>query len=198
MTWMGWNGSIVYSWKMDIFLYRIPKERGSVRKETHGDSAVSSTGLLLCSWNLKLRCWWCRCAVWTWNVDITSYWHSFKYSSYSQMAGERHSSSCYLDERTFRHCCQLFLQHSVTIQDGWSWEEIKVKWKHAVHDSVKFNEVQTNTTKDMKNASHRNMKPLFKDHDFILNGGNYGEKWLCYLFVISNISPLLVIRYWWL
>ncbi|XP_056592304.1 ubiquitin-like-conjugating enzyme ATG10 [Triplophysa dalaica] len=41
------------------------------------------------------------------------------------MAGERHSSSCYLDERTFRHCCQVFLQHSVTIQDGWSWEEIK-------------------------------------------------------------------------
>ncbi|XP_057177452.1 ubiquitin-like-conjugating enzyme ATG10 [Triplophysa rosa] len=41
------------------------------------------------------------------------------------MAGERHSASCYLDERTFRLCCQLFLQHSVTIQDGWSWEEIK-------------------------------------------------------------------------
>ncbi|KAI2660300.1 Ubiquitin-like-conjugating enzyme ATG10 [Labeo rohita] len=41
------------------------------------------------------------------------------------MAGERNSASCYLDERTFRLCCQLFLQHSETIQDGWSWEQIK-------------------------------------------------------------------------
>lgn len=43
----------------------------------------------------------------------------------SRMAGERQSASCYLDERTFRLCCQLFLQHSDSIQDGWCWEQIK-------------------------------------------------------------------------
>ncbi|XP_051972655.1 ubiquitin-like-conjugating enzyme ATG10 isoform X1 [Xyrauchen texanus] len=43
------------------------------------------------------------------------------------MADKRNSASvtCYLDERTFQLCCQLFLQHSETIQDGWSWEQIK-------------------------------------------------------------------------
>ncbi|XP_052422782.1 ubiquitin-like-conjugating enzyme ATG10 isoform X6 [Carassius gibelio] len=46
-------------------------------------------------------------------------------SESANMAGERNPASCYLDERTFRLCCQLFLQHSETIQDGWSWEQIK-------------------------------------------------------------------------
>ncbi|XP_028829696.1 ubiquitin-like-conjugating enzyme ATG10 isoform X2 [Denticeps clupeoides] len=29
--------------------------------------------------------------------------------------------SCYLDEETFRLSCQLFIQHSSSIKDGWSW-----------------------------------------------------------------------------
>ncbi|XP_059395338.1 ubiquitin-like-conjugating enzyme ATG10 isoform X3 [Carassius carassius] len=50
---------------------------------------------------------------------------SRRFRNYNKMAGERNPASCYLDERTFRLCCQLFLQHSETIQDGWSWEQIK-------------------------------------------------------------------------
>ncbi|XP_051539885.1 ubiquitin-like-conjugating enzyme ATG10 isoform X1 [Myxocyprinus asiaticus] len=43
------------------------------------------------------------------------------------MAGKRNSApfTHYLDDRTFQLCCQLFLQHSETIQDGWCWEQIK-------------------------------------------------------------------------
>lgn len=32
---------------------------------------------------------------------------------------------------------------------------------------VVFNEVQTNRIKDMRGDSHKNMKPVFKDHDDI-------------------------------
>ncbi|XP_062409828.1 ubiquitin-like-conjugating enzyme ATG10 [Sardina pilchardus] len=34
------------------------------------------------------------------------------------------ASSCYLDERTFRHSCRLFLDHSHSLNDGWAWEEV--------------------------------------------------------------------------
>lgn len=34
-------------------------------------------------------------------------------------------SSCNFDEKAFRLCCNLFLQHSGVIRDGWSWEEVK-------------------------------------------------------------------------
>lgn len=34
-------------------------------------------------------------------------------------------SSCFLDEETFCQCCQLFLQHSHSLCDGWSWEQVK-------------------------------------------------------------------------
>ncbi|CAB1332558.1 unnamed protein product [Coregonus sp. 'balchen'] len=35
-------------------------------------------------------------------------------------------SSCFLDEETFCQCSQLFLQHSHSLCDGWSWEQVKV------------------------------------------------------------------------
>ncbi|CDQ82777.1 unnamed protein product [Oncorhynchus mykiss] len=34
-------------------------------------------------------------------------------------------SSCFLDEETFCQCCQLLLQHSHSLCDGWSWEQVK-------------------------------------------------------------------------
>ncbi|XP_030623223.1 ubiquitin-like-conjugating enzyme ATG10 [Chanos chanos] len=34
-------------------------------------------------------------------------------------------AGCYLDETTFQRCCQLFLQHSSSLTDGWSWETVK-------------------------------------------------------------------------
>ncbi|XP_076140657.1 ubiquitin-like-conjugating enzyme ATG10 [Alosa pseudoharengus] len=33
-------------------------------------------------------------------------------------------SSCYLDERTFRLSCGLFLEHSHSLNDGWAWKEV--------------------------------------------------------------------------
>lgn len=32
---------------------------------------------------------------------------------------------CFLDEEKFRICCQLLLQHSDTIRDGWNWEHVQ-------------------------------------------------------------------------
>ncbi|XP_066507718.1 ubiquitin-like-conjugating enzyme ATG10 isoform X2 [Hoplias malabaricus] len=32
---------------------------------------------------------------------------------------------CYLDEKSFFLCCQLFLQHSDVLKDGWSWTNVK-------------------------------------------------------------------------
>ncbi|XP_010876467.2 ubiquitin-like-conjugating enzyme ATG10 isoform X2 [Esox lucius] len=34
-------------------------------------------------------------------------------------------SSCVLDEETFCRCCQLFLEHSHSLCDGWSWQLVK-------------------------------------------------------------------------
>ncbi|KAL0965290.1 hypothetical protein UPYG_G00279340 [Umbra pygmaea] len=34
-------------------------------------------------------------------------------------------SSCFLDEEKFRQCCQLFLEHSDSLSDGWRWESVK-------------------------------------------------------------------------
>ncbi|KAG9262927.1 ubiquitin-like-conjugating enzyme ATG10 isoform X1 [Astyanax mexicanus] len=31
----------------------------------------------------------------------------------------------HLDEKSFRFCCQSFLQHSDLLSDGWSWTEVK-------------------------------------------------------------------------
>ncbi|XP_042561499.1 ubiquitin-like-conjugating enzyme ATG10 isoform X2 [Clupea harengus] len=34
------------------------------------------------------------------------------------------AASCYLDEKTFRLSCGLFLEHSSFLNDGWAWEEV--------------------------------------------------------------------------
>ncbi|XP_076600548.1 ubiquitin-like-conjugating enzyme ATG10 [Chaetodon auriga] len=34
-------------------------------------------------------------------------------------------SSCVLDEQNFSHCCQLLLQQSEQLKDGWSWEVVQ-------------------------------------------------------------------------
>lgn len=34
-------------------------------------------------------------------------------------------SLCVLDEKNFRHCCQLLLQKSQLLRDGWSWEAVQ-------------------------------------------------------------------------
>ncbi|KAM9350189.1 ubiquitin-like-conjugating enzyme ATG10 [Symphorus nematophorus] len=34
-------------------------------------------------------------------------------------------SSCVLDEQKFRQCCQLLLQRSEQLKDGWSWEAVQ-------------------------------------------------------------------------
>ncbi|XP_041805700.1 ubiquitin-like-conjugating enzyme ATG10 [Chelmon rostratus] len=34
-------------------------------------------------------------------------------------------NSCVLDEQNFRHCCQLLLQQSEQLKDGWSWEVLQ-------------------------------------------------------------------------
>lgn len=36
-------------------------------------------------------------------------------------------SLCVLDEESFRCCCQLFLQQSEQLRDGWSWEAVQVR-----------------------------------------------------------------------
>lgn len=33
---------------------------------------------------------------------------------------------CVLDEQRFRYCCQLLLQQSQQLKDGWSWETVQV------------------------------------------------------------------------
>lgn len=33
---------------------------------------------------------------------------------------------CVLDEQKFRYCCQLLLQQSQQLKDGWSWETVQV------------------------------------------------------------------------
>ncbi|XP_036450706.1 ubiquitin-like-conjugating enzyme ATG10 isoform X3 [Colossoma macropomum] len=38
---------------------------------------------------------------------------------------ESSAARCYLDEKSFHICCQLFLQHSSVLKDGWSWTEFK-------------------------------------------------------------------------
>ncbi|KAG7221035.1 hypothetical protein INR49_031206 [Caranx melampygus] len=34
-------------------------------------------------------------------------------------------SSCVLEEEAFHHCCQLLLQRSEQLRDGWSWESVQ-------------------------------------------------------------------------
>ncbi|KAI1905365.1 hypothetical protein AGOR_G00015370 [Albula goreensis] len=43
------------------------------------------------------------------------------------MSGERAEGAegCFLDEETFRRCCDHFLQRSQALHDGWSWEQVK-------------------------------------------------------------------------
>ncbi|XP_072514744.1 ubiquitin-like-conjugating enzyme ATG10 isoform X2 [Salminus brasiliensis] len=45
----------------------------------------------------------------------------------SQMSHKEELGTCsfYLDEESFHICCQVFLQHSNMISDGWSWTEVK-------------------------------------------------------------------------
>ncbi|KAI4890439.1 hypothetical protein NFI96_010817 [Prochilodus magdalenae] len=38
---------------------------------------------------------------------------------------ESSAASCYLDEKSFHLCCQLFLQHANVLKDGWSWTVFK-------------------------------------------------------------------------
>ncbi|XP_061117061.1 ubiquitin-like-conjugating enzyme ATG10 [Conger conger] len=39
--------------------------------------------------------------------------------------GGEGTGALHLDEETFRRACQRFVQHSRTLSDGWSWEEVK-------------------------------------------------------------------------
>lgn len=45
---------------------------------------------------------------------------------FQMSSGESIISSYYLDEKAFHLCCELFLQHSDVIRDGWSWAVVKV------------------------------------------------------------------------
>ncbi|KAJ8285545.1 hypothetical protein GJAV_G00028040 [Gymnothorax javanicus] len=52
---------------------------------------------------------------------------SFWYPGSSPMTAERRTGTAalQLDEETFRRACLHFVQHSHTLGDGWSWEEVK-------------------------------------------------------------------------
>lgn len=39
------------------------------------------------------------------------------------------ATSCYLDEKAFRRSCEVFLEHSHFLNDGWTWEEVSVCFK---------------------------------------------------------------------
>ncbi|KAL7848192.1 hypothetical protein AOLI_G00229100 [Acnodon oligacanthus] len=49
-------------------------------------------------------------------------WHGITVMSHKEGSS---AASCYLDEKSFHLCCQLFLQHSSVLKDGWSWTEFK-------------------------------------------------------------------------
>ncbi|KAJ7988405.1 hypothetical protein DPEC_G00323200 [Dallia pectoralis] len=50
---------------------------------------------------------------------------AFQMFSKSNPGSVSEMASCFLDEKTFCQCCQLLLEHSHSICDGWSWHWVK-------------------------------------------------------------------------